>query len=904
MMRKMLIGLFLLLFTILDATELKRDGWNLISACQNVNRTDINMSGIAEIQHQDGRSIYTGAFAAYSNLEQLEAGYAYWIKADAGSYFESGISRSDLVKPLLRTGWNLMAACEDIPKENINLTDIEEIQNQDGNTLYTGKNAPSSNLEQLTYGYGYWVKGDQNRLFPLKDANETASSLAAPSSLFAFSDNNRTIIEWDAVEGAIGYNLYWSTSPDVSKTSGTRISNVTSGYFHDVTSNQPYYYIVTAYNGSGESDRSEEVNATTGGAYQLLHYGNGMIDSIIDDNRTQIPFERRIHVLLLAEGYTDSINPHTGKNEIKEQFREDCQDWVEETLYDLEGYHNFKDAFMIWMKPAASASHMEEIDMDTLPTLTEINDETLEALKTLQPNTPYHIPVQNGVVQTEVTIDGKAYNNPLLAQKVWDEAVNFRYGTGDAYYPVGPDQSVTRYIAKNLLAHILVLDPSDGQSGLSGRSKRLQNPDDPSKILSISIAHGKSHEFTHAHARLEDEYLKEGLNQGIDNALVNHSATLQNVVTSNKCSELPWQHLLYGGKYNPDIPNLIGAFGREETGYHAEFKTLMNGRADNGLYYDFDSIDNYLRNSKRLGIFNREVLTFRIMERVGILDEPDSSWQLWVANYRDAFYRRFGLGPIPDPLVDENSDPILDSDGNPIYYVDDHGNPMFEPCDPTPPLCESADWSYIDDSCQSNDTLTRIWTKRDDQCDGGIVHPSSETINCHYQDPATVCLGEASETNGVCNLSVTLPEGEVAYFGNYSLETDNTNVKRAVFVLHGVNRDPWIAYNNMIAAAKSDGEENRTLIIAPYFKTASDNPTDNELYWGSGWSSGSDSVEGFSISSFEVMDRIIHKVVNAPSFPNITDIVVIGHSAGGQFVQRYSAGSMIGKAGIKYNPNC
>jgi len=38
------------------------------------------MSGIAEIQSQDGKSIYSGDYDEYSNLDKLEAGYGYWVK--------------------------------------------------------------------------------------------------------------------------------------------------------------------------------------------------------------------------------------------------------------------------------------------------------------------------------------------------------------------------------------------------------------------------------------------------------------------------------------------------------------------------------------------------------------------------------------------------------------------------------------------------------------------------------------------------------------------------------------------------------------------------------------------------------------------------------------------------------
>ena len=163
MSKKFLLALLLIVTTLfLDATELRRDGWNLISVCQDMNRTEIDMTGIEEIQSQDGKSIYTGEWESYSNLDRLQAGYGYWVKGTTGITFDSGESRSILEQPLLRDGWNLMASCEDIPSLDINLTEwnITEIQSQDGKSIYSGDWADYSNLDSLENGYGYWVKGN------------------------------------------------------------------------------------------------------------------------------------------------------------------------------------------------------------------------------------------------------------------------------------------------------------------------------------------------------------------------------------------------------------------------------------------------------------------------------------------------------------------------------------------------------------------------------------------------------------------------------------------------------------------------------------------------------------------------------------------------------------------------
>lgn len=146
---------------LVNATELTREGWNLLGVCQDINVSEIDMTGISEIQSQTGETLYTGSWVRYSNLATLEAGYGYWVKGTQDVEFESGESTGVVIRPLNRTGWNLMAACEEISVSDIDMTNITEIQSQGGATLYTGDWAKFSNLSELLNGYGYWVEGQQ-----------------------------------------------------------------------------------------------------------------------------------------------------------------------------------------------------------------------------------------------------------------------------------------------------------------------------------------------------------------------------------------------------------------------------------------------------------------------------------------------------------------------------------------------------------------------------------------------------------------------------------------------------------------------------------------------------------------------------------------------------------------------
>jgi len=86
---------------------------------------------------------------------------------------------------------------------------------------------------------------------------------SAPTGVSALSANAQNTISWNDSFGATSYNLYWATATGVTQLSGTQIMGVTSPYTHSaLTNGQPYFYVVTAANGAGESVDSAEVSAT------------------------------------------------------------------------------------------------------------------------------------------------------------------------------------------------------------------------------------------------------------------------------------------------------------------------------------------------------------------------------------------------------------------------------------------------------------------------------------------------------------------------------------------------------------------------------------------------------------------------------------------------------------------
>ncbi len=72
-------------------------------------------------------------------------------------------------------------------------------------------------------------------------------------------------LAWEEVPDATAYNVYWSTSPGVTKHNGNKISNVQSpAVIKDLRSGVTYYFVVTSVIGSKESPESEEFSYTPG----------------------------------------------------------------------------------------------------------------------------------------------------------------------------------------------------------------------------------------------------------------------------------------------------------------------------------------------------------------------------------------------------------------------------------------------------------------------------------------------------------------------------------------------------------------------------------------------------------------------------------------------------------------
>jgi hypothetical protein len=83
-------------------------------------------------------------------------------------------------------------------------------------------------------------------------------------------------LEWEAVEGASGYRVYYGLSSG-NYTDSVNVDNVTEATLHGFADCTPYYLAVKAYNGAGES--AQFSNEISGWARpEISSYGPSMID--------------------------------------------------------------------------------------------------------------------------------------------------------------------------------------------------------------------------------------------------------------------------------------------------------------------------------------------------------------------------------------------------------------------------------------------------------------------------------------------------------------------------------------------------------------------------------------------------------------------------------------------------
>src|SRR5438552_4609418 len=100
-------------------------------------------------------------------------------------------------------------------------------------------------------------------------------------------------------------------------------------------------------------------------------------------------------------------------------------------------------------------------------------------------------------------------------------------------------------------------------------------------------------------------------------------------------------------------------------------------------------------------------------------------------------------------------------------------------------------------------------------------------------------------------------------YRTYSLDTLNGNIRRALIMVHGTNRNADHYFTTATAAAFLAGALDDAIVISPRIassdRTCTDQLAANEVSWsctGDSWRSGGSSVSNPELTSFDFVDQI------------------------------------------------
>jgi len=137
-------------------------------------------------------------------------------------------------------------------------------------------------------------------------------------------------------------------------------------------------------------------------------------------------------------------------------------------------------------------------------------------------------------------------------------------------------------------------------------------------------------------------------------------------------------------------------------------------------------------------------------------------------------------------------------------------------------------------------------------------------------------------------------------YRSFSLGVPNRSIRRALIMVHGTNRNADHYFSTATGAAFLAGALEDTVVISPAIRSAdagcNDKLEPNEVSWscgGDSWRSGGVAASDKKLTSFDFVDELLRRLADKKEFPNLTQIVVAGHSAGGQFVARYAMANRV-----------
>jgi pimeloyl-ACP methyl ester carboxylesterase len=146
------------------------------------------------------------------------------------------------------------------------------------------------------------------------------------------------------------------------------------------------------------------------------------------------------------------------------------------------------------------------------------------------------------------------------------------------------------------------------------------------------------------------------------------------------------------------------------------------------------------------------------------------------------------------------------------------------------------------------------------------------------------------------SFTVRTAQGDASVPMEISVDLNATHpeITRAAIVFHGKGRNVEGYFSALQRAAHEAGASAaHTLLWAPQFLREEDaeahHLSKQFLRWHEGsWTAGEPATGPSPLSTFDVIDFMLEALGNRERFPNLNTVVLIGHSGGGQLLNRYA----------------
>jgi len=139
-------------------------------------------------------------------------------------------------------------------------------------------------------------------------------------------------------------------------------------------------------------------------------------------------------------------------------------------------------------------------------------------------------------------------------------------------------------------------------------------------------------------------------------------------------------------------------------------------------------------------------------------------------------------------------------------------------------------------------------------------------------------------------------------YADHPLDTAAPDVTRVFIVIHGTLRNADAYYASGLKVVEKAGAAGQgTMVVAPQFLTRADTrafslPAQTLAWTQEGWKGGEPARQPGPVSSFAALDALLAHFADRSLYPALSTVVVIGHSAGAQLLQRYAVAGHEGDA--------